>query len=135
MKWNLDAKGIFMTKAMAKLIDEKKLSEAVINTETPKNKALPQKVAIFIWRSLMNRLPTSSELDKREIDLDTTLCPICNNQVQNVEHILVNCPKIANIWELVLKWWNFHSTGTMTLDEAFVDNHQHVNRKNHMASD
>ncbi|XP_071733562.1 uncharacterized protein [Rutidosis leptorrhynchoides] len=102
----MDVSGVYTTKSMANLIDCIKLETHSSYPKTTRNKGLPQKVDISVWRALLRRLPTRSELDKHEIDLDTILCPLCNTNVESVEHILINCQEAAKIWELLAKWWN-----------------------------
>ncbi|XP_071706877.1 uncharacterized protein [Rutidosis leptorrhynchoides] len=69
-KWSLDNTGKFTTKALSLLIDEKKiLADSAANSETIRNKALPQKVDIFICRALMGRIPTRIKLDKHPISI------------------------------------------------------------------
>ncbi|XP_071704325.1 uncharacterized protein [Rutidosis leptorrhynchoides] len=65
-KWSMDSTGHFTTKAITSIIGDKKLMEFASNVETIRNKAFLQKVDIFIWRSIMRKIPPRSELDKRE---------------------------------------------------------------------
>ncbi|GKB77668.1 RNA-directed DNA polymerase, eukaryota, reverse transcriptase zinc-binding domain protein, partial [Tanacetum coccineum] len=59
--------------------------------ETLWNKLVPKKVNIFVWRALRGRLPVRVELDRRGIDLDSVLCPSCNNLVETCAHCLITC--------------------------------------------
>ncbi|PWA65795.1 reverse transcriptase domain, Reverse transcriptase zinc-binding domain protein [Artemisia annua] len=61
-------------------------------------------VKIFSWRLAIDRLPTLCNLDKRDIDLDSTRCPLCDDGLESSQHIFVDC-KIANsVWRWVSKW-------------------------------
>ncbi|XP_071714291.1 uncharacterized protein [Rutidosis leptorrhynchoides] len=91
-KWNLDHSDIFTTKALASIPDNVKLGTPPIILKTPRNKLIPQKINIFIWRVILGRILTRVKLDKRNIDLDTFLCPLCNLHVESIEHILFHCP-------------------------------------------
>ncbi|PWA45529.1 reverse transcriptase zinc-binding domain-containing protein [Artemisia annua] len=61
---------------------------------------IPSKVLIFVWRAERNRIPTRVELDLKGIDIPSILCPICDNELETVDHILAKCDwKILKIYE------------------------------------
>ncbi|XP_071739189.1 uncharacterized protein [Rutidosis leptorrhynchoides] len=92
-KWNMLTNGTFSTNFLTKMIDEKLLVSTVpLQSETLRNHHLPQKIGIFIWRSRARRIPVRVELDKRGIDLDSVRCPVCDSDVETVDHILLHCP-------------------------------------------
>ncbi|XP_071687034.1 uncharacterized protein [Rutidosis leptorrhynchoides] len=47
--------------------------------------------------------------DKRGIDLNSVRCPICDGDIEMVEHILFSCQVAKDIWAKVLKWWGYNS--------------------------
>ncbi|XP_071695901.1 uncharacterized protein [Rutidosis leptorrhynchoides] len=107
---------------MAAMIDEKRLESGSSATETIRNNSIPQKVAIFIWRAKLNRLPVRSELGKRGIDLDSVLCPICGNEIETVEHSLIKCKKVTEFWIFFfLIWWNVPVCNLNALDPLAND--------------
>ncbi|XP_071695661.1 probable polygalacturonase At1g80170 [Rutidosis leptorrhynchoides] len=71
-----------------------------------RNKGILQKVEIFVWRVSQKRIPARVELDKRGIDLDTIICPLYLTEPESVDHILSQCPRVIELWNHVLKWWN-----------------------------
>lgn len=85
------------------LIEEKSLIEGGITSETRWNSLLPVKINIFIWRALRGRLPVRVALEDRGVDLDSVLCPICNEFQESLD--LVGCKFAKEIWESVRKWW------------------------------
>ncbi|XP_071709408.1 uncharacterized protein [Rutidosis leptorrhynchoides] len=105
-KWNLDNSGLFTTKSLSSILDNLKLETHTPTFKTPRNKLIPQKINIFIWRVILGRIPTRVELDKRNIDLDTILCPLCNSHVESMEHILFQCTVTEATWNSILAWWN-----------------------------
>ncbi|XP_071700071.1 uncharacterized protein [Rutidosis leptorrhynchoides] len=119
-KWLLDNNGSFGTKILTGIVDDKKLNTQTIFKDTVRNKAIPQKINIFSWKEKMGRLPTRSELDKRGIDLNTTLCPLCNDHVENLEHALTKCHHVKNVWISFLKWWNLHFINVSNLNDALI---------------
>nr|GEX70563.1 reverse transcriptase domain, reverse transcriptase zinc-binding domain protein [Tanacetum cinerariifolium] len=54
------------------------------------NRYLPIKVNILSWRLHLNRLPTRCNLDHYGIDLHTTRCPLCNEDLETNQHIFVD---------------------------------------------
>ncbi|XP_071704978.1 uncharacterized protein [Rutidosis leptorrhynchoides] len=120
-RWVLGSDGVFTTKHLAVLIDEKRLSPGSQIMETVRNKSIPQKVQIFVWRSKLKRLPVFSELDKRGLDLDSILCPLCGDESETVEHALVKCKKLAEFWGCLFCWWNISANSLQTFDPLAED--------------
>ncbi|XP_071708436.1 uncharacterized protein [Rutidosis leptorrhynchoides] len=75
-----------------------------------KNKFVPKKVEVFVWRARKERIPVLSELDKRGIDLNSLLCPLCVSDVETVHHALFSCVHAQAIWRKVREWWGFDSS-------------------------
>ncbi|GKD50972.1 RNA-directed DNA polymerase, eukaryota, reverse transcriptase zinc-binding domain protein [Tanacetum coccineum] len=83
------------------------------------NKLVPIKVNISSWRIKNNRIPTRVNLDNRGIDLHSTRCPVCDNDLETEEHILVKCNVAVETWCGILKWWNLHNTRIDNLNDIF----------------
>ncbi|GJX75160.1 putative RNA-directed DNA polymerase, partial [Tanacetum coccineum] len=81
------------------------------------NKLVPIKVNISIWRTENRRLPTRVNLDNRGIDLDSIRCPVCDNDLETEEHILMKCDIAKSVWNDVLKWWNIRNVQLETLND------------------
>nr|GEX17579.1 reverse transcriptase domain, reverse transcriptase zinc-binding domain protein [Tanacetum cinerariifolium] len=80
-RWPLAEDGVFTVKELTRLIEENiHISDMVVKKRFWW-KLVPKKVNIFIWRALRGRLSVCVELDKRGVDLDTVLCPSCDNIV------------------------------------------------------
>ena len=60
---------------------------------------VPNKVKNFIWRANVNCLPTKLALKRKQIDI-SEICPICNDNVEDVIHILIKCPFARRAWNL-----------------------------------
>nr|GEW65496.1 RNA-directed DNA polymerase, eukaryota, reverse transcriptase zinc-binding domain protein [Tanacetum cinerariifolium] len=72
------------------------------------NNLIPIKLNILTWRISLDRIPTRSNLDSRGIDLDSILCPVCNDEIKTSQHLLIDCSIVKSFWILVSKWWGFH---------------------------
>jgi hypothetical protein len=63
------------------------------------------KVSIFVWRLLIDKLPTREALFRKGIitnNLDTC-CVFCLNLVEDVHHVFFNCSVTATVWENIFK--------------------------------
>ncbi|XP_071715094.1 uncharacterized protein [Rutidosis leptorrhynchoides] len=107
--WNLNSKGIYTVKECSVIVDKIILPRAVNSIESLRNGLVPKKVEVFIWRARLGRIPVRFELDKRGIDLNSVRCPICDGDIETVEHILFSCQVAKDIWAKVLKWWGYNS--------------------------
>ncbi|XP_071688360.1 uncharacterized protein [Rutidosis leptorrhynchoides] len=72
---------------------------------TLRNNLVPKKVQIFIWRVMLKRLAFKVELDKRGVDLHSVRCPICDDDLESVEHITLSCDRVKYVWVRIFKWW------------------------------
>ena len=57
------------------------------------------------------------ELDKRDIDLDSMLCPCCDSSVESVDHCMVLCEYAQRVWELIFAWWGMGPVDRFTTCE------------------
>ncbi|XP_071713479.1 uncharacterized protein [Rutidosis leptorrhynchoides] len=119
-KWNLASSGNFTTKVLCGMIEEKQSAGSSLHVETLHNHLVPKKIELFIWRARLRILAIRMELDKRGVDLDSILCPICNNDMESVEHSLILCQQAMEIWEKVFKWWGFNHVSNLSIGEAFL---------------
>ncbi|GJZ21315.1 RNA-directed DNA polymerase, eukaryota, reverse transcriptase zinc-binding domain protein [Tanacetum coccineum] len=79
------------------LIDSHILEVSPIATRW--NRSIPIKVNIFLWRLLLNKLPSRVNLDRSGIDVHSILC------VETVNHIFFTCEVASDLWALLAKWW------------------------------
>ncbi|XP_071712200.1 uncharacterized protein [Rutidosis leptorrhynchoides] len=120
-KWIFKKSGkeIYSSKIVASSIDDLLLEGNQPEPETLRNNLLPQKLRIFVWRALKNRLPAKVELDKRGIHLESLLCPLCNSEYETVEHAIFSCHHAKMVWEGILKWWGFNLGLNIGMNNAF----------------
>ncbi|GJZ63733.1 RNA-directed DNA polymerase, eukaryota, reverse transcriptase zinc-binding domain protein, partial [Tanacetum coccineum] len=100
-RWVLGEDGEFTVKELVRLVNDKILHVKSGSEESLWNKLAPKKVNIFVWRALKGRLPVRVKLDRRGIDLDSVLCPCCNNIVETCAHSLVTCDLAMSVWEKI----------------------------------
>ena len=118
-RWTLGEDGDFKVKELSRLVEEKIIQVESGGQATLWNKLVPKKVNIFVWRVLKGRLPVRVELDRRGIDLDSVLCPSCNNSVESCAHSLVTCDLAMSVWDKIFSWWKTGSVNAFSIAEIF----------------
>ena len=119
-RWSLSHKGIFSVKELSNTIDDKCLSLDGLVQETRWNKLVPKKVNVFVWRVLLGRLPVRVELDKRGLDMDSLLCPHCDNGVESIDHAFVFCNMASSVWSKVFNWWKLDVVNAFTAKDILT---------------
>lgn len=65
---------------------------------------IKKKVKHFIWRICHDRLPVTSILRKRGLEVDDT-CKVCGEGKETVNHLFFHCLKANIIWKLAPVRW------------------------------
>ncbi|XP_071699670.1 uncharacterized protein [Rutidosis leptorrhynchoides] len=117
----LDDSGIYKAKVMTKKIDDILLAGQGFSEGTMRNKLIPQKVGLFIWRTLKHRIPVRMTLDKHGVDLDSVLRPLCNDHTELVDHAIFLCKHVAEVWSRVFNWWGSILSGNASLSYFFSE--------------
>ncbi|XP_071708644.1 uncharacterized protein [Rutidosis leptorrhynchoides] len=107
--WSLATNGMLTVKKLAVIVDEQLLGQFSLQHQYMQNKLVPKKIEIFVWRTMLKRLPVRVELDKRGIYLHSIRCPLCDDDIESVDHIFLSCKHAVDIWIRVYKWWNLCS--------------------------
>ncbi|XP_071724716.1 uncharacterized protein [Rutidosis leptorrhynchoides] len=116
-KWNLSSNGRFTVKKLSTIIDDTLLNIDIHRDETIRNSLIPKKIELFAWRALQKRLPVRMELDKRGIDLHSVRCPLCDDDLETVDHVLIFCKHAQEVWTRVYNWWNRGSFSHFSINE------------------
>ncbi|GKD06184.1 RNA-directed DNA polymerase, eukaryota, partial [Tanacetum coccineum] len=69
-------------------------------------KAVPIKVNVLAWKIKLDNLPTRLNISRREMDIDSILCPTCGKAVESTRHIFFTCQIARDILHLITSWWN-----------------------------
>ncbi|XP_071687343.1 uncharacterized protein [Rutidosis leptorrhynchoides] len=118
-RWTLSGNGIFITKILSDVITTKLLGAGTNCFETMRNDLVPKKVEVFVWRAKRRRLPVLSELNKRGIDLHSVRCPLCDDDIETVDHFLFLCQDVLDIWAKVRNWWGLNGSSAFGIGDAF----------------
>lgn len=62
------------------------------------------KVNTFIWRAKQDRIPTSFNLSKCGVNVQSTICCQCREQKKTTDHVLIQCSFAKLVMEWILKW-------------------------------
>ncbi|XP_035547368.1 uncharacterized protein LOC118348906 [Juglans regia] len=57
----------------------------------------PEVVKMFIWRAVVNSLPTKMNLKCRKV-IENPLCPVCGRENESICHVLWSCSASADVW-------------------------------------
>ncbi|XP_071704364.1 uncharacterized protein [Rutidosis leptorrhynchoides] len=103
-EWSLNNNKPFYSCILRGLIDDILLPSLDNPTETMRNNLIPQKISVFLWRAQRNRFSVRIELDKKRYDLDSIRCPICDNALESIDHIFLECGFTADVWNRLFRW-------------------------------
>ncbi|XP_071695660.1 uncharacterized protein [Rutidosis leptorrhynchoides] len=123
-KWTSASNGIFTTKALTIMLNSRILNSSDSNCETLHNKLVPKKVEVFVWRARKTRLPVLFELDKRGVDLNLVCCPLCDDDIESVNHSLIHCKHAFEVWSKVFDWWGRGGIPFINVGDLFIDSGQ-----------
>lgn len=102
-----------------------------IGIPTTRNKFVPIKVNKNVWQLVLDRLPTRANSDNKGIDIDSTLCPICSNHSEDVNHLFFGCDLTLEIWQRIRVWidMNISYFSNVTYMFQWIDSHMVVQLK------
>lgn len=80
----------------------------------------PSNVRFFVWRSLLDRLPTRGNLWKRRVltAAEDACCPRCLYDEESNDHALIKCPATSEAWALC-----YRLLGLVTVQPGGVKEH------------
>ncbi|GJZ59364.1 RNA-directed DNA polymerase, eukaryota, reverse transcriptase zinc-binding domain protein [Tanacetum coccineum] len=102
-QWSLDVSAGFSVAFVRSLIDSNTLDTD--SNATRWNHSIPTKANVFIWRLMLNKLPSRVNLDRKGIDVGSILCPIFQVDVETINHIFFSCDMAMDLWDKLARWW------------------------------
>ncbi|XP_021986732.1 uncharacterized protein LOC110883232 [Helianthus annuus] len=67
-------------------------------------KWIPLKCNVFMWRLLLDRIPTKVALRSRNIIHGEVSCGFCMLEKENVDHMFTACGMAAGLWQGIASW-------------------------------
>ncbi|GKV25398.1 hypothetical protein SLEP1_g34845 [Rubroshorea leprosula] len=119
--WQHDKSGNYsVRKAISMLID----NQRVLDSDLCKaiwNKFLLGRVCFFAWRLFLDRLPTKMNLERRGIHVSNgnIIYVRCNEEEEDLAHIIIRCKFTHQVWMKCLKWWAFYGMLPNPIHEAY----------------
>lgn len=62
---------------------------------------IPEKIRVFIWKCMNQRLLTNKERFRRKLTA-TPYCYKCKTVPESIIHLLRDCPQVCNIWKKIM---------------------------------
>ena len=124
--WKPEASGLFSTRSAYR-------SFFFIGSITfePWNKVwkswAPGKCKTFVWLAIRNRCWTTDRLQKRGLP-HPEHCPLCDQEEENIQHILISCVFARQFWYAILQPINL-SRLRPTRSVNFADWWKHAERR------
>ena len=105
--WMADSSGHFSAKSAYNVMrgDSSEGAEDIVFEELWKIK-VPNKILVFAWRLLRDRLPTRRNLHRRQVELNDRTCLFCSSMEEDTGHLFFLCSKINPVWWKTLSWVN-----------------------------
>nr|GEU38326.1 RNA-directed DNA polymerase, eukaryota [Tanacetum cinerariifolium] len=91
-------------KDLRNLLDESFLPKD--STTTRWVKSIPIKINVFAWKVYLDRLPTRLNLIRRDVQVPSLSCPVCNAAYEDMSHLLFSCDLANDVVRFVCRWWN-----------------------------
>nr|GEY62627.1 RNA-directed DNA polymerase, eukaryota [Tanacetum cinerariifolium] len=92
---DLNGDGVFRVKEVRTILDDIFLPSVADATRWVKY--IPIKINVFAWRARLHRLPTTGNLVRRGVVLDSSLCPLCG---------LFRCDTAKLVFRRICRWWD-----------------------------
>uniref|UniRef100_A0A2N9GC52 Reverse transcriptase zinc-binding domain-containing protein n=1 Tax=Fagus sylvatica TaxID=28930 RepID=A0A2N9GC52_FAGSY len=118
--WSETKNGVYSVRsAYHLLMKAKKGGESSNNSQVNNlwkgiwNASVPQKIKLFIWKACKNILPTKLNLFRKKA-CNSMSCDLCDNDLESVMHVLVDCKFAQEVWGLSVlastqKWPHSHN--------------------------
>ncbi|GJS85893.1 nucleotide-binding alpha-beta plait domain-containing protein [Tanacetum coccineum] len=87
--WSADGSDVFSVSMVRVLIDKGTL--VIGEEETRWSKLVPIKINVFMWRMILDKLPTRLNLMLRGLDVQSNLCVICGTHIESIDHVMLHC--------------------------------------------
>ncbi|XP_022015087.1 uncharacterized protein LOC110914609 [Helianthus annuus] len=83
-------------------------------------KWVPNKCNIFMWRAELDRLPTKLALRRRSIQVEDTVCSLCGEGEETVDHLFTTCSVLCGVWSVLSSWCKVPQMYAFTFKDLMV---------------
>ncbi|GJY07049.1 RNA-directed DNA polymerase, eukaryota [Tanacetum coccineum] len=102
LQWPKTDSGIYTVKSLRNALDNLILPSN--GDEFKWNKLILIKVNILFWQVSLNRIPTRLNLQNKGIICPSVLCPLCDLEAENIQHLFYQCSLANTLWSKVMEW-------------------------------
>nr|GEW57519.1 RNA-directed DNA polymerase, eukaryota [Tanacetum cinerariifolium] len=67
-----------------------------------------KEINVFAWHARLDRLPTRSNLVRRGVVLESSLCPLCGLVLEDIHHVLFRCDTSKLVFYRTCRWWDLY---------------------------
>nr|GEW86793.1 RNA-directed DNA polymerase, eukaryota [Tanacetum cinerariifolium] len=107
--------GDFSVASVRKIIDDHLIP--VVSSKFSWRKMVHIKVNILAWKVKLDILPTRFNLSKKGLDINSILCPICENHSESSYHLFFACSMARDIFRNIASWWDIKSPHVSSFEE------------------
>ena len=98
VQWTGSKNGLFSVKSLYKALDHRTLFS--FPWKCIWKSCVHPKIFFFGWEALWGKILTCDQLQKRGMTL-ASRCTLCQESEETVDHLLLHCPKIRVLWDLL----------------------------------
>ena len=69
------------------------------------------------WKIKKDALPSRFNLSRRGMDMDSIMCPVCNQGVETTRHLFYQCDMAKQLMRKVTTWWNVDFVDVSSYEE------------------
>ncbi|GKV35974.1 hypothetical protein SLEP1_g44161 [Rubroshorea leprosula] len=109
--WKFDKDELYTSKkADALMLSSQRILDADV-CDAIWNQFLLGRIGFFAWRMFLDRLPTKLNLDRGNIEAEggELICPICKLGVEELNHVLLQCDLVRQVWAKIFLWWDIEA--------------------------
>ena len=92
-----------MKSAYARLANQKNEVHDGVFCSLWQARAMP-KALITAWRILLGRIPTSVNLLRRGVAVNSSICVLCRESEETSQHLFWECSFAQRVWSLCFRW-------------------------------
>ncbi|KAJ0910410.1 putative reverse transcriptase zinc-binding domain-containing protein [Helianthus annuus] len=121
--WERDGSGMFSVKSIKDALQHARFSDLGNNFEW--NNWVPIKINFLAWRVSLDRVPTLAALAHRNVHVGHMGCRLCEQFVEDSDHLFVSCEVAQFIWDSISNWCRISSIYAFTVKDI-LDWHNNV---------
>ncbi|MFS7925586.1 putative reverse transcriptase zinc-binding domain-containing protein [Helianthus anomalus] len=101
-RWSTESSCLFSTASVKALAE---VPDAGVNRVWKwKGCWIPLKCKIFVWRSVLDRIPTRKALARRNVHIDSEVCSLCGEVTETWTKFFFACEVAIEVWHRLSSW-------------------------------